>query len=82
MYIMSSVLQLVLDYCKGDYLKCEKEMERLRCKALALQTDSESDDLDYEPDSDYEDVDSDYEDEIEEERITVIRYTSGHCKIL
>ena len=82
MYIMSSVLQLVLDYCKGDYLKCEKEMERLRCKALALETDSESDDSDYEPDSDYEDVDSDYEDEIEEERITVIRYTSGHCKIL
>ena len=47
---MSSVLQLVLDYCKGDYLKCEKEMERLRCKALALETDSCSSDSDYEPD--------------------------------
>ena len=82
MYIMSSVLQLVLDYCRGDYLKCEKEMEKLRCKALALQTDSESDDSDYEPDEDYEDIESDYEDEVEEERITVIRYKSGHCKII
>ena len=80
---MSSVLQLVLDYCKGDYLKCEKEMERLRCKALELETDSNSDDSDYEPeDSDYEEVDSDYEEETEEERITIIRYKSGHTRIL
>ena len=80
---MSTVLQLVLDYCKGDYLKCEKEMPRLRCKALELETDSDSSDSDYEPDEDYEDAeDSDYDDEIEEERITIIKYKSGHCKII
>ena len=79
---MSSVLQLVLDYCKGDYLKCEKELEKLRCRALELETDSNSDDSDYEPDEDYEDVESDYEDETEEERITIIRYKSGHTRIL
>ena len=80
---MSSLGQLVLDYCKGDYLKCEKELEKLRCKAIALETDSESSDSDYEPDEDYEDAeDSDYDDEVEEERITVIRYKSGHTRIL
>jgi hypothetical protein len=82
MYRMSSLVQLVLDYCKGDYLKCEKELEKLRCKAIALETDSESEDSDYEPDSDYEDVDSEYEDEVEEERITIIKYKSGHTRIL
>jgi len=82
MYRMSSLVQLVLDYCKGDYLKCEKELEKLRCKAIALETDSESDDSDYEPDPDYEDVDSEYEDEVEEERITIVKYKSGHTRIL
>ena len=80
---MSSLVQLVLDYCKGDYLKCEKELEKLRCKAIALETDSCSEDSDYEPDSDEEDlVDSDYDDEIEEERITIVKYKSGHMRIL
>ena len=82
MYRMSSLVQLVLDYCKGDYLKCEKELEKLRCKAIALETDSESEDSDYEPDPYYEDVDSEYEDEVEEERITIVKYKSGHTRIL
>ena len=81
---MSSIVQLVLDYCRGDYMKMEKELDKLRSKALELETDSQSDDSDYEPEDIPPDSDdeSDYEDEIEEERITVIRYKSGHTRIL
>jgi len=37
---MSSVLSLVLSYCQNDYLKAEKEMDKLRNKALALRDPS------------------------------------------
>ena len=82
---MSSLVQLVLNYCKGDYIKMEKELHKLKCHAISLETDSDSSDSDFEPDEDEEDLvdseDSEYDDEVEDERITVIRYKSGHCKI-
>tara|TARA_R100000935_G_C2816398_1_gene157540 strand:+ start:194 stop:379 length:186 start_codon:yes stop_codon:yes gene_type:complete len=61
-------------------MKMEKELDKLRCKALELETDSQSSDSDYEPDE--PDEESDYEDEIEEERITIVKYKSGHTRIL
>ena len=80
MLYMSSVLNLVLSYCKDDYLKAEKEMDKLRNKALELQTDSESEDSDYVPET--EESDDDYEDdEVVEEHITIIRHKSGHYRL-
>jgi hypothetical protein len=77
---MSSVLNLVLSYCKNDYLKAEKEMDKLRNKALELQTDSESEDSDYVPET--EESDDEYiDDEVVEEHITVIRHKSGHYRL-
>ena len=77
---MSSVLNLVLSYCKNDYLKAEKEMDKLRNKALELETDSESEDSDYVPET--EESDDDYEDdEVVEEHITIIRHKSGHYRL-
>jgi len=80
MLYMSSVLNLVLSYCKNDYLKAEKEMDKLRNKALELETDSESEDSDYVPET--EESDDDYEDdEVVEEHITIIRHKSGHYRL-
>ena len=77
---MSSVLNLVLSYCKNDYLKAEKEMDKLRNKALELQTDSESEDSDYVPET--EESDDEYvDDEVVEEHITIIRHKSGHYRL-
>ena len=77
---MSSVLNLVLSYCKNDYLKAEKEMDKLRNKALELQTDSESEDSDYVPET--EESDDDYDDdEVVEEHVTIIRHKSGHHRL-
>jgi len=72
MLYMSSVLNLVLSYCKNDYLKAEKEMDKLRNKALELQTDSESEDSDYVPETE-ESEDEYIDDEVVEEHITIIR---------
>lgn len=78
---MSSVLNLVLSYCKDDYLKAEKEMDKLRNKALALETDSDEEDPDYVPDP-AEESDEEYvDDEVVEERITIIRHKSGHYRL-
>ena len=77
---MSSVLNLVLSYCKNDYLKAEKEMDKLRNKALELQTDSESEDSDYVPET--EESDDEYvDDEVVEEHVTIIRHKSGHYRL-
>ena len=77
---MSSVLNLVLSYCKNDYLKAEKEMDKLRNKALELQTDSESEDSDYVPET--EESDEEYiDDEVVEEHVTIIRHKSGHYRL-
>jgi hypothetical protein len=77
---MSSVLNLVLSYCKNDYLKAEKEMDKLRNKALELQTDSESEDSDYVPETE-ESEDEYIDDEVVEEHITIIRHKSGHYRL-
>lgn len=78
---MSSVLNLVLSYCKSDYLKAEKEMDKLRNKALELETDSDEEDSDYVPDPS-EASDEDYDDdEVVEEHITIIRHKSGHYRL-
>jgi hypothetical protein len=80
MLYMSSVLNLVLSYCKNDYLKAEKEMDKLRNKALELQTDSDSEDSDYVPET--EESDDEYvDDEVVEEHVTVIRHKSGHYRL-
>ena len=80
MLYMSSVLNLVLSYCKNDYLKAEKEMDKLRNKALALETDSESEDSDYVPET--EESDDEYiDDEVVEEHVTIIRGKSGHYRL-
>ena len=77
---MSSVLNLVLSYCKNDYLKAEKEMDKLRNKALELQTDRESEDSDYVPET--EESDEEYiDDEVVEEHVTIIRHKSGHYRL-
>lgn len=77
---MSSVLNLVLSYCKNDYLKAEKEMDRLRNKALELETDSDEEDSDYVPET--EESDDEYvDDEVVEEHITIIRHKSGHYRL-
>jgi hypothetical protein len=81
MLYMSSVLNLVLSYCKNDYLKAEKEMDKLRNKALELQTDSESEDSDYVPDPSEESEDEYVDDEVVEEHITIIRHKSGHYRL-
>lgn len=80
MLYMSSVLNLVLSYCKNDYLKAEKEMDKLRNKALELQTDSESEDSDYVPETE-ESEDEYVDDEVVEEHITIIRHKSGHYRL-
>jgi hypothetical protein len=80
MLYMSSVLNLVLSYCKNDYLKAEKEMDKLRNKALELQTDSESEDSDYVPETE-ESEDEYIDDEVVEEHITIIRHKSGHYRL-
>ena len=80
MLYMSSVLNLVLSYCKNDYLKAEKEMDKLRNKALALETDSDSEDSDYVPET--EESDDEYvDDEVVEEHVTIIRHESGHYRL-
>jgi hypothetical protein len=77
---MSSVLNLVLSYCKNDYLKAEKEMDKLRNKALALETDSDEEDSDYVPET--EESDDEYvDDDVVEEHITIIRHKSGHYRL-
>lgn len=77
---MSSVLNLVLSYCKNDYLKAEKEMDKLRNKALELETDSDEEDSDYVPET--EESDDEYvDDEVVEEHITIIRHKSGHYRL-
>ena len=77
---MSSVLNLVLSYCKNDYLKAEKEMDKLRNKALALETDSDSEDSDYVPET--EESDDEYvDDDVVEEHVTIIRHESGHYRL-
>ncbi len=81
---MSSVLNLVLSYCKNDYLKAEKEMDKLRNKALELETDSDEEDSDYVPDPSGSEAtsDEDYDDdEVVEEHITIIRHKSGHYRL-
>lgn len=81
---MSSVLNLVLSYCKNDYLKAEKEMDKLRNKALELETDSDEEDSDYVPDPSGGEAtsDEDYDDdEVVEEHITIIRHKSGHYRL-
>jgi len=78
---MSSVLSLVLSYCQNDYLKAEKEMDKLRNKALALETDSDSEDSDYVPE-DPDESDEEYsQEEVVEEHVTIIRYASGHYRL-
>jgi len=84
MLYMSSVLNLVLSYCKNDYLKAEKEMDKLRNKALELETDSDEEDSDYVPDPSGGEAtsDEDYDDdEVVEEHITIIRHKSGHYRL-
>ncbi len=81
---MSSVLNLVLSYCKNDYLKAEKEMDKLRNKALELETDSDEEDSDYVPDPSGGEAtsDEDYDDdEVVEEHIKIIRHKSGHYRL-
>jgi len=78
---MSSVLSLVLSYCKNDYIEAEKEMDKLRNKALALETDSESEDSDYVPDPSEESDEEYVDDEVVEEHVTIIRGKSGHYRL-
>ena len=78
---MSSVLKLVLSYCKDDYIEAEKQMDKLRNKALELETDSDSEDADYVPDP-AEESDEEYvDDDVVEEHITIIRHKSGHYRL-
>jgi len=81
MLYMSSILSIVLSYCKNDYIEAEKEMDKLRNKALALETDSESEDSDYVPDPSEESDEEYVDDEVVEEHVTIIRGKSGHYRL-
>ncbi len=81
---MSSVLKLVLSYCKDDYIEAEKQMDKLRNKVLELETDSDEEDPDYVPDPAGSEATSDDEyvdDDVVEEHITIIRHKSGHYRL-
>ena len=77
---MSEILSMVLAYCRNDYLKAEKEMDKLRNKALELETGSDSEDEDFTPSGD-ESSDDYQDDDVVEEIITVVRLKGGHYKI-
>ncbi len=78
---MSSVLKLVLSYCKDDYIEAEKQMDKLRNKVLELETDSDEEDPDYVPDPAEASDDEYVDDDVVEEHITIIRHKSGHYRL-